>query len=259
MSSAERIIDLLSLFTLQRPTWTPLEVAERLGLSRATAFRYFAMLNETGYIIEVSGHRYALGPRIVELDRQIRLVDPLVQVAVDPMVELARRTGGAVLLCRLYGQRVLCVHQERGTRFPGHVSYERGRAMSLYMGATSKVILAFLSPSELKLVNVTSSAEVMPRGMPRDPARLHAYLAPIRDARVCVATGEVDPVRCGIAVPIFDHSHVIGSLSVVLVATEASERVLDATRRLVMDAGFSIEAALAGADEHASASRKRLA
>jgi DNA-binding IclR family transcriptional regulator len=259
MSSAERIIDVLSLFTLQRPTWTPLEVAEKLGLSRATAFRYFAVLNEADYIIEVSGHRYALGPRIVELDRQIRLVDPLVQVAVDPMLELAQKTGGAVLLCRLYGQRVLCVHQERGARFPGNVSYERGRAMPLYKGATSRVILAFLSPVDLSGVNDLSPTETMPRGMPRDPARLHAYLAPIRDARVCVAIGEVDPGRCGIAVPLFQNSRVIGSLSVVLVASEASQRVLDVTKRLVVDAGFSIEAALAGADECASVSRKRLA
>ena len=249
MSSAERIIDVLSLFTLKRPTLTPLDAAQALGLSRATAYRYFATLNAEGYVTEVAGHQYALGPRLVELDRQIRLVDPLVQASVDPMVKLARETGGAALLCRLYRDRVLCVHQERGPRFPGSVSYERGRAMPLFRGATSKVILAFMPPTDLRAIAESAPPETLPKGTPRDPDRLHAFLAPIREERVCIASGEVDPNRCGVAVPIFQRSRVIGSLSIVLVASEAKPRQLNAARQLVLDAGLAIESELENADE----------
>lgn len=248
MSSARRLIEVLALFTLKRPTWTPLAAAETLGLSRASAYRYFLMLNDGGYIDEVSGHQYALGPRIVELDRQIRLGDPLVQVAVDEMVKLARDTRGMALLCRLYNQRVLCIHQERGARLPGFVSYERGRAMQLYRGATSKAILAFLSVRELEALIERDLVEVIRAGLPRDAVALHRALAPVRKERFCIAYGEVDPNRCGVAVPVCYGPRVIGSLSIVLPAAEAKGRLLKRTKQLVMEAGVRIEADLPGVE-----------
>lgn len=219
MASADRLLQLLALFTPARPGWTPLEAAGALKISRASAYRYFAQLEEAGFIEPVPGRRYGLGPRIVELDRQIRLADPLVQAAADEMVKLARETGGIALLCRLYKDRVLCIHQERGARAPRFVSYERGRAMPLNRGATSKVILAFLPP-------------------------LPKALEQIRRERLCIAYGEVDPDACGVAVPLEQGSRVVGSLSVVLPAAVAKGRVLKSTVKLVRAAGQRIESEL---------------
>lgn len=216
MASADRILQILGLFTPARPAWTPQEAAHALKLSRASAYRYFAQLEEAGFIEPAPGRRFALGPRIVELDRQIRLADPLVQASVDEMQKLARETGGIALLCRLHKDRVLCIHQERGTRAPRFVSYERGRAMPLHRGATSKVILAFLPP-------------------------LPKALEQIRCDRLCVAYGEVDPGACGIAVPLEERSRVVGSLSVVLPASIAKGRVLRSAVKLVHEAGQRIE------------------
>ena len=219
MASADRILQILGLFTPARPAWTPQEAAQALKLSRASAYRYFAQLEEAGFIEPAPGRRFALGPRIVELDRQIRLADPLVQASVDEMQKLARETGGIALLCRLHKDGVLCIHQERGTRAPKFVSYERGRAMPLHRGATSKVILAFLPP---------------------EPKALEQ----IRRARLSIAYGEVDPEACGIAVPLFEGAHVVGSLSVVLPASVAKGRVLKSAVKSVREAGHRIESEL---------------
>jgi len=219
MASADRILDILALFTPAKPAWSAAEAASALKLSRASAYRYFAQLEEAGFIEPAPGRRFALGPRIVELDRQIRLADPLVQASVDEMQKLARETGGIALLCRLHKDRVLCIHQERGARAPRFVSYERGRAMPLHRGATSKVILAFLPP---------------------EPKALEQ----IRRERLCIAYGEVDPEACGIAVPLFEGSRVVGSLSVVLPASIAKGRVLKSAVKLVREAGQQIESGL---------------
>lgn len=216
MASADRILQILELFTPARRAWTAVEAAHALKMSRASAYRYLAQLEEAGFVEPVAGHRYALGPRIVELDRQIRLADPLVQASADEMVKLARETGGIALLCRLHKDRVLCIHQERGARAPKFVSYERGRAMPLHRGATSKVILAFLPP-------------------------LPKALEQIRRERLCIAYGEVDPDACGIAVPLEDGARVVGSLSVVLPAALAKGRLLKSTVKLVRAAGQRIE------------------
>ena len=248
VSSARQLIDLMGLFTLQSPSWTAPAAGAELGVSRATAYRYFSMLSEAGYINEAPGHRYTLGPRIVELDRQIRLGDPLVQVSIDEMVRLARDSGGTALLCRLYNGRVLCIHQERGSRALGGVSYERGRAMPLYKGATSKVILALLSVRELEPLIQYNRAEVLRAGLPRSARALHALLAPVREARACVAFGEVDPNRCGTAVPICAGAKVVGSLSVVLPAEEARGRLLKNTEQALAKAGQRIESELESAE-----------
>ena len=76
MSSAERLIGALALFTPKQPAWTPEKAAQALGVSRASAYRYFLLLYEAGYIEANSGSGYTLGPRIVELDRQIRERSP---------------------------------------------------------------------------------------------------------------------------------------------------------------------------------------
>ena len=221
MASADRILEILGLFTPARPAWSASDAATALKLSRASAYRYFAQLEDAGFIEPGAGHRYALGPRIVELDRQIRLADPLVQASVDEMQTLARETGGIALLCRLHKDRVLCIHQERGARAPRFVSYERGRAMPLHRGATSKVILAFLPPQ--------------PKALEQ-----------IRRERLCIAYGEVDPDACGIAVPLEERSRVVGSLSVVLPASLAKGRLLKSTARLLRAAGQRIEGELDG-------------
>jgi DNA-binding IclR family transcriptional regulator len=233
MASAERILDILALFTPARPAWTPLEAAATLKISRASAYRYFAQLDEAGFIEPVPGRRpgykWSLGPRIVELDRQIRLADPLVQASVDEMQKLARETGGIALLCRLHKDRVLCIHQERGSRAPRFVSYERGRAMPLHRGATSKVILAFLPARDREQLAARVDAKA---------------LEAIRRERLCIAYGEVDPDACGIAVPLEEGARVVGSLSVVLPASVAKGRLLKSTVKLVRDAGRRIEGEL---------------
>jgi DNA-binding IclR family transcriptional regulator len=229
MASADRVLQILGLFTPAKSAWGAAQAAEALKISRASAYRYFAQLEETGFIEPVANHRYALGPRIVELDRQIRLADPLVQASADEMVKLARETGGIALLCRLHKDRVLCIHQERGTRAPRFVSYERGRAMPLHRGATSKVILAFLPKKDRDHLAARVDAKVLDE---------------IRRDRLCVAYGEVDPDACGVAVPLQERSHVVGSLSVVLPAAVAKGRLLKSTVKLVREAGLRIESDL---------------
>jgi len=245
MSSANRIMEILALFTPRHTTWTPERAAAALGVSRASAYRYFALLTASSFLEPVSRRGYTLGPAIVELDRQIRLADPLVQSAVDLMADLAKSTGGMILLCRLYRDRVFCVHQERGTAVPTLVSYERGRAIPLYRGATSKIILAFLPQSALATLVRRDRAEIARSGLPADESRLRHALKPLRDKRLCVTVGEVDPGACGAAVPVFDGARLLGSLSVVLLSSAMKRGTLERAVRLLRSAGHRIEAELA--------------
>ena len=133
MTTADKVLSVLALFTLERPEWTVEEAATELQLPISTAYRYFRSLSVAGLIVGFTLGRYVLGPAVTQFDRQMRLHDPLITKAQPVMKRLARLAPdhGVVLLCRLYRDQVMCVHQESVERPDFAISYERGRPMPL--------------------------------------------------------------------------------------------------------------------------------
>src|ERR1700751_4081006 len=155
-SSGGRMLAVLGLFTIETPEWTVEEAAESLGTSVSTTYRYFRALTKVGLLSPVSGAGagYMLGPAIIELDRQIQMCDPMLRAARGVMEDLIGYAPdqAIILLCRLFHDRVICVHQVFGRGPHEPVSYERGRRMPLFRGDTSKIILANLPPHRLKVL-----------------------------------------------------------------------------------------------------------
>lgn len=249
MSAAARTLRVLTLFDSASPVVTGEAAMKRLKVSRATAYRDLATLEAAGFVARAAGRGYVPGPAIVELDRQIRLADPLLAAAAAPMEDLARSSGGAVLLCRLFRDRVLCIHHVAGRDAPVAISYERGRAMPLYRGATSRVILAHLPGRELARLARRDRVAIAAAGLPAGLAALRASLAPARAAGLLVSRGELDDDAIGFAVPLLDGARLLGSLSVVLAASGVREaahpRMIAALRRALA----AIEAGLESARE----------
>jgi DNA-binding IclR family transcriptional regulator len=246
-SSGDRLLAVLALFTIERPEWTVDAAASELGVSATTAYRYFNRLTKAGLISPVSGASYALGPAIIQMDRQIQICDPMLTAARAVMADLIQYAaeGSIVLLCRLFHDRVMCMHQVigRGPQMP--VSYERGRLMPLYRGATAKIILAHLPPRALKSLLAHDAAEIAAAGLGGDWNEFRAHLAALRRQGVVVSRGEIDPGRVGIAAPIFDRDRaVLGSLSFVLPAARADETLIGRLAPLTSAGAREIERAM---------------
>src|SRR3954471_17499805 len=215
-TSGDRLLAALALFTIERPRWTVEAAAEELGVSSTTTYRYFKQLTQTGLISPVAGAGYTLGPAIVQMDRQIQATDPMLTAARGVMVDLIAHApeGSTVLLCRLFHDRVMCMHQVMGRGPQEPVSYERGRLMPLYRGATSRIILAHLPTRSLKSLFQHHADEITAAGLGHTFDEFRTTLAAVRRAGVCVSHGEIDSGRTGIAAPIFDRERgVLGSLS----------------------------------------------
>ncbi len=102
------------------------------------------------------------------------------------------------MLCRLFHDRVMCMHQVMGRGPQEPVSYERGRLMPLYRGATAKIILAHLPTRTLKSLFAHDAAEIAAAGLGKNFDAFRNALATLRRAGVCITHGEVDPGRTGI-------------------------------------------------------------
>ena len=217
--SGDRLLAVLALFSAEAAQWTVDGVAEKLGVSVPTTYRYFKKLTKAGLISQVPGAGYTLGPAIIQMDRQIQISDPMLNAARGVMIALARDAGdgATILLCRLFHDRVMCVHQIMGRGPQAPVSYERGRLMPLFRGATSKIILAHLRSRTLKALFAREAAEIAAAGLGASWEEFRRGLAAIRRAGVCVSHGEIDAGRVGIAAPVFDRERtVLGSLSIAL-------------------------------------------
>ena len=137
MSSLERLLSILDLYSEEEPIWTLEQITSQTGYARSTAYRYVKELCDAGLLISIGKGAHVLGPRIIEFDRLIRNTDPLLIAAQKVIPQLYQEFGGGLLLLSsLYGDKVLCIYQEP-LIVDFKVSYTRGRPMPLFYGATA--------------------------------------------------------------------------------------------------------------------------
>jgi DNA-binding IclR family transcriptional regulator len=260
-SSGDRLLSALALFSVEHPQWTVEAAASRLAVSATTAYRYFKQLTKAGLISPVAGAGYTLGPAIIQMDRQIQIADPVLRAGRIVMTDLIRQApeGSTALLCRLFHDRVMCVHQVMGRGPQAPVSYERGRLMPLYRGATSKIILAHLPTRTLKSLFAHDAGEIAAAGLGADWDTFRKTLAAVRRERVCLSQGEIDPGRLGIAAPIFDQGRaVLGSLSLAVPGSRADEAVIANLRRGTGAGARAIEDIMINGSDHRQPSPARM-
>ncbi|PZW37593.1 IclR family transcriptional regulator [Humitalea rosea] len=227
-SSLERMLGLLDLFTEERPSWSVEEICDHLSMSQATGYRYLKLLSCTGLLAPAEGGCFSLGPRIAQLDRQMRRTDPLLRHGV-PVIERARPAlHGMFLLSRHYGDHVLCVHQDM-TDPTLCTSMERGRPMELFRGAAPRVVLAFLPTYQLRTLMQRHPDRIRAAGLGANWAEFRARLKTVRKEGICIAISEVDEGMVGVAAPIFRApGAVVGAIS--LAQSEEQFRKEDPTR-----------------------------
>ncbi len=262
MTTSDRVLGVLGLFTTDHPEWTVEGAAKELGLAVSTAYRYFRSLAKAGLIVAFAAGRYVLGPAIIQLDRQMRLMDPLTTTAQPIMKRLTGQlpTRTIVLLCRLFRNQVMCVHQESAERPDFAISYERGRPMPLFRGAASKSILANLPSRTVKAFHAEHGADMAQASLGTNWEEVKQRLRELRTAGVSITQGELDPGMTGIAVPLFEPDGiVVGSLSIVMRVQDRTPRVVTAVTKLLQAGSEEIRWALsvlaAGHDTAASPAR----
>jgi DNA-binding IclR family transcriptional regulator len=216
LSTADRLLGILDLFSLDQPDWSVEDAAAAVGAPTSTAYRYFNSLTKSGLVTPVGGGRYILGPAIIRYDRQLRLTDPILRFAPGEMERLAKSvTGkGVVFLCRLFDNQVMCVAQASDGSSSIATSYERGRLMPLFAGSASRVILANLSTAKVRTLFERQGDEFRAVGMGDNLDEVKETLKAVRNEGHYVTAGEVDPGMRGISVPVFIGGKVTGSLSI---------------------------------------------
>ena len=244
MSQVIKVLQVLDLFSEQEITLSAEEVADRLRTSRPTAFRYLRQLCEAGMLTRLSG-RYALGPRIIQLDYRIRLCDPILLASREALRNLASVTGCSAVLCSIYGDQVIMVHRELGPT-DMQLGFDRGSALPLFRGAASKTIVAHLTAARLKRIYTSYAQTPDALAIGADWPTFSRYFRECRRKGHYVSRDELEPNVTGISAPIFNGDGlVIGSLTLVFESQRRDFFNTDVFGELVMRYSRDVSSRLA--------------
>ena len=233
----------MDLFTETHPVWSVEAMVDQLRSTRSTVYRHVRTLVAAGFLAQAGRAGYALGPRIIELDRQIRVADPLLRVAPPVMAAQRDRVAGTQLLCRFYGVRVLSIFEERSDPRI-ETSFDRGRPFSLFRGSASRAILANLPPSQLQRLFLHHAQEIAAAGYGATWPAFRASLRAIRRNGYAVLS-DIDPEVIGVSAPIFTAPDVVtASLVLARLKREVTEREIGELADLAVASTSRISALL---------------
>lgn len=245
LSTTDRVLGIMDLFTEQAPLWTAEAIGERLGATRSTVYRYLKALVDSGFLAQAGGG-YALGPRIIELDRQIRVADPLLRVAPPIMAAQRDQVAGSQLLCRYYGVRVLSIYEDR-TDVRIQTSFDRGRPFSLFRGSAARAIVAWLPQAQLQRLFLHHADAIAEAGYGQTWPAFRDTLKTIRRQGYAVLS-DVDPEVLGVSAPIFAAPEVVtAALVLARLKREVTERDIEVLAALAVESTARISAELQGA------------
>ena len=143
-------LDLLEALAARPEPLSQADLARAVGRSPSEIFRMLACLERRGYVVkEESSGRYRLTLRLFELAHTHTPVDHLLHAAERPMRDVARRIRESVHLSVLSDGKLLVLSQvesQNRTR----VSVEVGAKFPVVRTASGRILLAHLTPEELK-------------------------------------------------------------------------------------------------------------
>lgn len=214
MNSLRRMLDVLDLFRPDQPVIDVEIICRELGYTPASAYRYLRELGDFGLLVRLP-RGYALGPKVIALDRQMSDHDPLLVRGRDLVERLVAETGLDALISELHGHSVVNVLLERGSD-AAPLGGGRGRPIDLFHSATARVVLAYLLPRQIRRIYDAHAGLPEMARLGQDWKSFSKGLLAIRKQGWCSSEGELMPDRSGVAAPIFDEKkRVLGSITLV--------------------------------------------
>lgn len=149
MSALTNVVAILRWARGREPDFGVGEVAQGLDMPKSTASRLLKDMAGQGLLErDAATQRYRVGMLLLELGRQYRAGQPLVEAADSALIELTRRTGYATGISLLDGSEIVVLRSRPGTH-PLQVVTPPGTRGPAWANSTGRNLLARLSDAEI--------------------------------------------------------------------------------------------------------------
>ncbi len=208
--TADRVADILLLFSSADGALGGSEIARSLGLSKAVVHRILQSLNARGLLHALpNSGRYVLGSVVIGMGNKAWSQLDIRSVAGPILRELRDATQETTTLSVVSGDTRIYLDQYEGPQ-EFKMVVELGVRYPLHSGASSRAILAHLSPAYIDAA-VLQLATVHPE---IGEAGYRARLDQVRQNGYAMSLNERETGAASIAAPFFDAGgNVLGSIS----------------------------------------------
>ncbi|AHD04610.1 IclR family transcriptional regulator [Paenibacillus larvae] len=198
--SVERALDILLCFR-DSSELTLTEISNQAGLHKSTVHRLLASLEGKGFLLrDSSGDKYRLGFSVWELSANLSQGDDISMLLLPEMEWLRDQVGETISIYVRDGKervRIQAVQSKHAIRRVAPV----GARMPLYVGASSKVLVAFGDEAlQVELAHDARSSVGL------DPTAFLKQLAETREQGFATSMEEREPGAAALSAPILNRS-----------------------------------------------------
>ncbi|GLT13779.1 IclR family transcriptional regulator [Vibrio algivorus] len=210
--ASEKAFFLLSLIASSRGPISAKELSLQSRIPLSSIYRHLTSLSKWSLVQERGIGLYVPGAMAVQLSQGFQQGNTLISWARPLMNELANNTGESVALMMPVAGQVLCIDMIDSSQ-PLRCCYQKGASQPMYKGASSKVLLAYLSEDARRRVIKERNADV-----------LEHELKMIREQNYATSDSEIDEGVWGVSAPIITGNKKLhGSISLMAPSVRAEK------------------------------------
>ncbi len=204
LRSLSRGLEIIGLFTYERPVLTFEEIWSQCRFPKSTLYRFLENLTRRGFLkLNLATKEYRLGPLFIRLAHIAQKGVSLLEVCQPIMRRLSAEIGESVYLSIREGGQKVCLSCLEG-RTPIKYAPTPGSVAPLHAGASGKVFLAFMPEDEISdVIEESRLVSVTPKTTTRKE-ELKRRLRQIRKNGYDYSEGELVPGTWALAFPIRD-------------------------------------------------------
>jgi DNA-binding IclR family transcriptional regulator len=241
MGTVSKALELLNLFTRQRPLVGLSDLARLAELNKATCYRLVTELCDFGLVEQVGSTReYRLGPAVLRLSALREAQVPTREAAMPVLQALAQKTGETAHLSMLMGGALHTLGFAYATTHMTRVTMEDAEVLPFHATSSGLVVLAF-QPESFR-------EAVLARPIPRltgqtetAPEALRARLSDVRRRGLAESRGAFQAEVHSMAVPLFNAlGACVGAVAVAALASRMTEDQRHLIRFALTEAGSEI-------------------
>ncbi|MCI2256448.1 IclR family transcriptional regulator [Domibacillus sp. PGB-M46] len=228
----------LDLFHGNNREYSVKELTDKMNISSTVTFRLVNTLVESGYLTKNSSNgKYRLGLNAYKLGLYANPNPKLQQVALPFLEKISLATKETVSLnvvdpLTLEGVCIASIESPHDIKF----SWPVGLSKPVYRGASRKILLAFMEPSQQEQVFQRAISEGF-----TDIDQLKADLMEIKENGFAYTEGEVNEGALNVSAPVLSNDGLIlAGVSIHCPVYRKNEQTVPTFSRLTMDAAKEI-------------------
>ncbi|GEM_PF-5635558 len=215
--SCAKVLEMLKLFSAERPVLTLSEAAKLSDMPKPTALRILNTLEQQDFVVKMPDGKYKLGLALLHFGNLVLSQLNLHKIAFHYMEQLCNETGLCVRLLVRDGNRAIFIDKVFPVKNIGIYNMS-GLRMKLYLG-TSRALIAFLATDELNaLIERFRQEDDLHRGFVE---QLRTKLENERNRGYSFSSHEYVEGTAGMAMPVRDNAGaVIACISIAGLCTQ---------------------------------------